>query len=70
VAGAISAERARLGLSQEELARKIGASRESVRLWERNTDSITAKNIKKLSRFFGVTADYLISSSSNPHSNA
>ena len=48
-----------LGLSQSELARKLGFTHTAIRLWElqRRTPSLDA--VKKLANFFGVTMDYL-----------
>lgn len=48
------------GVSQEEVAKGIGESRETVRNWEVGTRKIKAESIIKLSEYFGVTSDYLL----------
>lgn len=48
------------GESQEDVAKGIGESRETVRNWEVGTRKIKAESIIKLSKHFGVTADYLL----------
>lgn len=48
------------GESQEDVAKGIGESRETVRNWEVGTRKIKAESIVKLSEYFGVTADYLL----------
>ncbi|MCW8880128.1 MAG: helix-turn-helix domain-containing protein [Kangiellaceae bacterium] len=52
--------RKQFGWSQEELAEKMGVSRQSVSKWE-STNSIPDLNkIIKLAEIFGVTTDYLL----------
>ena len=52
--------RKQIGWSQEELAEKMGVSRQSVSKWE-STNSIPDLNkIIKLAEMFGVTTDYLL----------
>ncbi len=48
------------GLTQGELADKIGISRQSVTLYERETRIPDIEVLAKLAEFFGVTSDYLI----------
>ena len=48
------------GKSQEDVAKGIGESRETVRNWEVGTRKIKAESIIKLSKYFGVTSDYLL----------
>lgn len=48
------------GLSQEELAEKIGVSRQAVSRWEGGAAQPDAANLLQLSRLFQVTADYLL----------
>lgn len=55
----IAAERARLGLSQEALANKVGVTRKTIYNWE-NVGNIPASGVAKLADFFGVKADYLL----------
>lgn len=47
-------------LSQTELAKKIGASQKAIDFWEKGINEPKASYIIALSKFFGVTADYLL----------
>lgn len=53
------------GLSQEELAAKIGVSRQAVSKWERAEASPDTDNLIELAKIYGVTLDELISGSDN-----
>lgn len=48
------------GWSQEELAEKLGVSRQAVSRWEGSTAQPDASNVLNLSKLFDVTADYLL----------
>lgn len=48
------------GLSQEELAERLGVSRQAVSRWEAGSTQPDAFNLLQLSKLFGVTADYLL----------
>ena len=48
------------GLSQEELAEKLGVSRQAVSRWEIGSTQPDASNVLQLSKLFGVSADYLL----------
>ena len=48
------------GESQEDVAKGIGESRETVRNWEVGTRKIKAESIVKLAKHFGVSSDYLL----------
>lgn len=48
------------GISQEELADKIGVSRQAVSKWESEQTSPDIEKIILLSEFFDVTTDYLL----------
>lgn len=48
------------GLSQEELAEKLGISRQAVSKWERAESSPDIDNIIMLSRLYGVSVDELV----------
>lgn len=48
------------GLTQKELGEKIGYAQSTIVYWENNENEPTATAIKKLCRFFGVSADFLI----------
>lgn len=56
----ILAQRKKEGLSQEELAEKLGVSRQAISRWEMGAAFPDAPNILGLSRLFGVTTDYLL----------
>lgn len=48
------------GLSQEELANKMGVSRQAVSKWESEQSSPDLEKIIIMSNFFGVTTDYIL----------
>ena len=52
--------RARLGWSQEELADKLGVSRQSITKWEQNDGLPDTFNAKQMAGLFGVSIDYLL----------
>lgn len=52
--------RKRKGISQEELADRIGVSRQAVSKWESGQTSPDLEKIVLLSEFFEVTTDYLL----------
>ncbi len=52
--------RKRMGLTQEELAERIGVSRQAVSKWERAEASPDTDNLIELSRIYGVTLDELL----------
>ena len=47
-------------MSQEELADRLGVSRQAVSRWEVGSALPDASNILQISRLFGVSADYLL----------
>lgn len=47
-------------LSQEELAERLGVSRQAVSRWESGTALPDAGNLRQISRLFEVSADYLL----------
>jgi len=53
-------ERKKNGLSQGDLAGKLGISTKAVSKWETGESQPTLENINRLSEIFGVTSDYLI----------
>ena len=53
-------ERKKLGLSQEELADKLGVSRQSVSKWESAQSTPDLNRILMMSKIFGVSTDYLL----------
>ena len=48
------------GISQEELADKVGVSRQAVSKWESEQSTPDLEKIIILSEFFGVTTDYIL----------
>ena len=56
----IRAIRKEMGLSQRELAQKIGSSQKSIDLWEKEKSEPTAKFICALADCFGCSTDYLL----------
>lgn len=60
LADKIIEQRKKLGLSQEELAEKLGVSRQAVSKWEGAQSTPDLGRIIELGRLFGVTTDYLL----------
>lgn len=60
VADRLCAYRKNAGLSQEELAEKIGVSRQAVSKWERAEASPDTDNLILLAKVYGVTLDELL----------
>ncbi len=56
----IRALRDKTGVSQSELARKLGVTRSSVNAWESGLSAPTAVYLVELSKFFHVSTDYLL----------
>ncbi len=48
------------GLSQLKLAREVGVSQSAIKQWENKTREPSGSFIVLLSRYFGVTTDYLL----------
>ena len=53
-------ERKKNGWSQEELADKLGVTRQSVSKWEGAQASPDLQRILQMSELFGVSTDYLL----------
>lgn len=56
----IAAERARYGMSVDDLAVKLGVTRKTVYNWEA-AGRIPENALREMSQFFGVSVDYLLS---------
>ncbi len=54
------------GISQEELADKIGVSRQAVSKWESEQSTPDLDKIITLSEYFDVTTDYILKGIENP----
>ncbi len=52
--------RKQMGLSQEELAEKIGVSRQAVSKWERSESSPDTDNLIALSKIYGISIDEML----------
>lgn len=48
------------GMSQEDLAERLGISRQAISRWESGTVLPDSVNVLQLSKLFGVTTDYLL----------
>ena len=48
------------GLTQKELADKIGQAQSAITYWEKNEQEPVISSFKKLCDFFDVSADYLL----------
>lgn len=53
---AIAADRARLGLSQQELAQRIGVSQQAVAKWEAGAATPRGKRLQQLAGAFGKSS--------------
>lgn len=53
------------GMTQTELANKLGISRGAVNSWEMSLSTPTVANIIQLSKIFHVTTDYLLGITDN-----
>lgn len=60
LADKIILQRKALGMSQEELAEKVGVSRQAISKWESTNTIPDLDRIVKMSEVFGVSTDYLI----------
>lgn len=58
LADKIIEERKKNGWSQEELANKLGVSRQAVSKWESSGSIPDLQRILQMSELFGVTTDY------------
>ncbi len=56
----IKAERARLNMTQPDLAARIGVSVQTIQNWEVDMGSCSIKNLLKLMDVFNCSADYLV----------
>lgn len=65
--GNMCAERKRLGLTANEVASAVGVHPNALLRWERDEAVPMASNIVKLANFYGVTVEYLIEQTEDPH---
>ena len=52
--------RIKSGMTQTDLAKTLGVSRNAVNLWEMSLSNPSLSNIIAMSRVFGVSVDYLL----------
>lgn len=55
----IKSERANAGMSQEELATKLGVTRQTVARWEQGED-MPSQKVKDMASLFHCSADWLL----------
>ena len=60
------AQRREHGYSQEELAARLGVSRQAVSKWERAESSPDTDNLIALARLYGISLDAMLLSEPNP----
>ncbi|MXQ49638.1 helix-turn-helix domain-containing protein [Streptococcus pneumoniae] len=48
------------GLTQQELADKVGTNRVNITKWETGRTEPSLENVVRLAKLFGVTTDYLL----------
>ena len=60
IANRLCAYRKHHGISQEELAEKLGVSRQAISKWERSEASPDTDNLISLSQVYEVTLDALL----------
>ena len=61
IANKIKQLRASAGLTQEQLANRLGISRSAVNSWEMSFSSPSLSNIIEMTQLFHVSADYILS---------
>lgn len=56
----IASERKRLGITQSELAERVGVNAKTVSNWERHANKMPADKIAELADIFNCSIDYLL----------
>lgn len=56
----IEAERARLGITKDELAKRLGISLKTYYNWISGTRPMPHTKLKEMSKMFGTKVDYLV----------
>lgn len=56
----IASERTRMGLSQSQLAEKMGKQRSTIARWESDPLTLSGSVLCELSDLFGCSIDYLL----------
>jgi len=52
--------RKNMNISQQKLAKEIGATQKAIDFWEKGINEPKASYIKNLAIYFGVSTDYLL----------
>ncbi len=61
IADRIQYLREKNGLTQTDLAKRLGISRSAVNSWEMSISTPSLSNVLEMTRIFGVSADYILS---------
>lgn len=56
----LASERTRAGMTQEQLAAKLGYSQKTVGKWEKDISSMPGDTIRACASLFGCSIDYLL----------
>ena len=56
----LKSQRVLVGMTQTELAERIGVSKGTIITWEKDIGGISARNLAALADIFGVSCDYLV----------
>ncbi len=64
----IEAERARLGMTKQELSESVGVSAKTYQNWQDSKTEIPGSKIISMVNLFEVSADYLLGLSNTPKS--
>ncbi len=64
----IEAERARLGMTKQELSESVGVSTKTYQNWQDSKTEIPGSKIISMVNLFEVSADYLLGLSNTPKS--
>lgn len=70
IGGRITALRKELQISQEEMADRIGVSRQSVSKWETDTSAPDAFNLIALAEVLNTSVEYIVTGKTNNTKNA
>lgn len=61
----LASERTRVGLTQTQLADKLGCSLSSIGKWEKDISTMPSTMLDKATDIFGCSADYLLDKTEN-----
>ena len=61
IADRIQYLREKNGMTQTDLAKKLGISRSAVNSWEMSISTPSLNNVVEMTRIFGASADYILS---------